>query len=86
MILSNAVIISELCPFFIIIFSVIFLKEKLKPVHIVVILIAFSGIIFIVNSTKANMAIIPASIALLGAIFNGLSYVLVRHLGHKEKT
>ena len=85
MILSNAVIISELCPFFIIIFSAIFLREKLKSVHIIAILIAFSGMIFIVNPTSANMAIIPAMIALLGAICSGLSYVLVRHLGHKEK-
>lgn len=85
MILSNAVIISELCPFFIIIFSAVFLKEKFKSIHIIAILIAFSGMIFIVNPTNVHMAIIPASIALFGAIFNGLSYVLVRHLGHKEK-
>lgn len=57
----------------------------IKSVHIIAILIAFSGMLFIVNPTKADMGIIPASIALLGAIFNGFSYALVRHLGHKEK-
>ena len=84
MILPNAVIISNLCPFFIIIFSAIFLKEKLKSIQVVAVLIALSGMIFIVNP-GGKLAIIPAGIALLGAIFNGLSYVLVRHLGHKEK-
>lgn len=31
------------------------------------------------------MPIIPAIIAILGAMCAGLSYVLVRHLGHKER-
>ncbi|WP_297435519.1 DMT family transporter [uncultured Clostridium sp.] len=84
MILPNAVIISNLCPFFIIIFSAIFLKEKLKSVQVIAVLIALSGMIFIVNP-GGKLALIPAGVALLGAIFNGISYVLVRHLGHKEK-
>lgn len=84
MILPNAVIISNLCPFFIIIFCAIFLKEKLKSMQVVAILIAFSGMLFIVNP-GGKMTLVPALIALLGATFNGLSYVLVRHLGHRER-
>lgn len=84
MILPNAVILSNLCPFFIIIFSAIFLREKLKPIQVIAILIAFSGMFFIINP-GGKMSIIPAIIGVLGAIFAGLSYVLVRHLGHKEK-
>ncbi|MGL5617246.1 MAG: DMT family transporter [Sarcina sp.] len=84
MILPNAVIISNLCPFFIIIFSAIFLKENLKSMQVIAILVAFSGMFFIINP-GGKLALIPAAIAFLGATFNGLSYVLVRHLGHREK-
>lgn len=84
MILPNEVILSNLCPFFIIIFSAVFLREKIKPMQIVAIIIAFSGMFFIINP-GGKMPIIPAVIAVLGAMFAGLSYVLVRHLGHKEK-
>lgn len=83
MILPNAVIISNLCPFFIIIFSAIFLRERLKPMQIVAVIVAFSGMFFIINP-GGKMAVFPAVIGLVGALCAGLSYVLVRHLGHKE--
>ncbi|WP_297633147.1 DMT family transporter [uncultured Clostridium sp.] len=83
MILPNAVIISNLCPFFIIILSAVFLREKLKPMQIVAVIVAFSGMFFIINP-GGKMAIFPAVIGLIGALCAGLSYVLVRHLGHKE--
>ncbi|MGL4452197.1 MAG: DMT family transporter [Sarcina sp.] len=83
MILPNATIISNLCPFFIIILSAVFLKERLKPMQIVAILVAFSGMFFIINP-GGKMPILPALIGLVGALCAGLSYVLVRHLGKKE--
>lgn len=86
LILSDATILNKLSPFFVIIFSYLFLKEKLKPIHIICLLAAFSGVLFIVRPS-GNLAsnFIPAIIGLCSAAFAGGAYTFVRYLGGKEK-
>ncbi len=86
LILSDATILNKLSPFFVIIFSYLFLKEKLKPIHIISLLVAFLGVLFIVRPTgNLTINLIPSILGLCSAAFAGGSYTFVRYLGGKEK-
>lgn len=86
LILSDATILNKLSPFFVIIFSYLFLKEKLKPIHIISLLVAFLGVLFIVRPTgNLTSNLIPSILGLCSAAFAGGSYTFVRYLGGKEK-
>ncbi len=86
LILSNATILNKLSPFFVIIFSYLFLKEKLKPIHIISLLVAFLGVLFIVKPTgNLTGSLIPSLVGLCSAAFAGGAYTFVRYLGGKEK-
>lgn len=86
LILSDATILNKLSPFFVIIFSYLFLKENLKPIHIIALLIAFSGVLFIVRPTGSlAINLVPSLIGLCSAAFAGGAYTFVRYLGGKEQ-
>lgn len=85
MLLANATMLTELSPFFVIIFSFIFLKEKLKPLQIIAIIIAFIGMIFVVHPSSSRFDIIAALCALLSAVMAGGAYTTMRYLGPIEK-
>lgn len=85
LVLSNATILNQLSPFFVIIFSYLFLKEKIKPIHILSIIVAFIGVLFIVKpSFTMNITLIASLIGLSSAIFAGGAYTCVRYLSSKE--
>lgn len=87
LILSNATILNQLSPFFLIIFSYLFLKEKIKPIHIFALLTAFIGVLFIVRpSFNINTTFIASLIGLSSAAFAGGAYTCVRYLSPKEKS
>lgn len=70
LILSDATILNKLSPFFVIIFSYLFLKEKLKPIHIISLFVAFTGVLFIVRPSGSLASnIMPALIGLCSAAF-----------------
>lgn len=84
LVLSDANMLNKLSPFFVIIFSAIFLKEKIKSNQAVAVIIAFIGALFIIKPTL-NFAIIPYVAGILGAIFAAAAYTCLRVLGGKEK-
>lgn len=84
LILSDANMLNKMSPFFVIIFSALFLKEKLKPTHIVTIIAGFLGSLLIIKPTF-TIAIIPYVAGLSSALFAGSAYTCVRALGGKEK-
>ncbi|MCU9812657.1 DMT family transporter [Paraclostridium sp. AKS81] len=84
LVLSDANMLNKLSPFFVIIFSAIFLKEKIKSNQAVAVIIAFIGALFIIKPTM-NFAIIPYVAGILGAIFAAAAYTCLRVLGGKEK-
>lgn len=84
LILSDASMLNKLSPFFVIIFSFIFLKEEIKPVHILALLVAFLGSFFIIKPSF-NSDLFPSIIGLSSAAFAGAAYTIVRYLGGKEK-
>lgn len=83
LILSDANMLNKLSPFFVIIFSAIFLGEKINFKQIISIGIAFIGVLFIIKPTF-NVDIFPFIIGILGAVFAAGAYTCLRSLGSKE--
>lgn len=84
LVLSDSVMLNKLSPFFVIIFSLIFLKEKIKPSQVIALILAFLGSIFIIKPGFSSDTF-PSLIGLASALFAGGAYTFVRYLGGREK-
>ncbi len=82
--LADAVILNKTSPFFVIIFSSLFLGEKMKRLQIPAILMAICGIVLI-SPPKLDYSFLPALAALLSAVFAGAAYTTLRHLRLSDK-
>lgn len=76
--------LNKLSPFLVIIFSALFLKEKINLRQLISIIIAFIGALFIIRP-EFNMAVMPAIVGVLGAVCAAAAYTCLRFLGGKEK-
>ena len=86
MVLSDASMLNKMSPFFVIIFSFIFLKERLTAFQAITVICAFIGSLFIIKPSFSNVEFFPAIIGFLGGMGAGLAYTCVRYLGqHGEK-
>lgn len=83
LILSDANMLNKLSPFFVLIFSAVFLKERLKPSHIITILLGFLGALLIIKPSF-SLELIPYMAGIFSALFAGAAYTCVRSLGGKE--
>lgn len=84
LVLSDASILNKLSPFFAILFSFFILKEKLTPIQISAVTIAFCGALLVIKPGFAVAdAVIPSLIGVAGGLCAGLAYTLVRVLGRK---
>lgn len=81
LLLSNASMLNKMSPFFVLIFSFLFLREKLKPTQIIVVIVAFIGSLFIIKPTLSNLQLVPSLIGLMGGVAAGAAYTFVRMLG-----
>ena len=81
--LADASILNKMSPFFAIIFSIFILKEKIKPVQMLIVIGAFVGALCVIKPSFANTATIPALIGLCGGMCAGLAYTLVRFMGQR---
>lgn len=81
MVLSDASMLNKMSPFFAIIFSFIFLKEKISLSQTVLVIFAFLGSLFIIKPTFTSMEFLPAIIGFLGGMGAGAAYTTVRYLG-----
>ncbi len=79
--LADASMIQKLSPFLVIIFSFLFLKEKVKLYQIICVIGAFFGSLFVIKP-GADIDIIPALVGLLGAVGAGSAYTAVRALSN----
>lgn len=86
MVLSDASMLNKMSPFFVIVFSFIFLKERLTLFQGASVVIAFIGSLFIIKPSFSNVDFFPALLGFLGGMGAGLAYTCVRYLGqHGEK-
>ena len=79
--LGDASILNKMSPFFAVLFSLIFLKERLKTYQVLVLIGAFIGVIFVIKPTFANAELFPSLCGLFGGIAAGAAYSMVRALG-----
>lgn len=82
--ISDASILNKLSPFFAIIFSIFLLKEKPKPIEIILVCIAFIGAMFVVRPTF-NLEVLPALSGFVSGACAGFAYTCVRILGIKKE-
>jgi drug/metabolite transporter (DMT)-like permease len=79
---ADAAILNKMSPFFTLIFSAIFLKEKVKPKQAVAIGIAFLGAMFVIKPTMSNVELFPSICGFIGGVCAGGAYTCVRHMGN----
>lgn len=84
LVLSDANMLNKLSPFFVVIFSFIFLKERIKFKQVIPIIVAFIGALFVINP-EFSVRLIPYIVGVLGGISAAAAYTCVRALGNKEK-
>ena len=75
--------LNKMSPFFTLIFSAIFLKEKVKLRQAVAIFIAFLGALFVIKPSFANAELLPSIAGFVGGMCAGGAYTCVRHMGNK---
>lgn len=78
--LADAAILNKMAPFFTILFCFIILREKIKPVPMICIIIAFFGSILIVKPSFNFSQMIPTLAAFMGGVGAGLAYASIRKL------
>lgn len=81
--ISDASMLNKLSPFFAVVFSFIFLKEKPKLVQALGVFVAFIGSLFIIKPSMDFTHTFPSIVALCGGIGAGAAYTAVRGLGQR---
>ncbi len=82
--LAEATILNKLAPFFVIIFSFMFLKEKIKPYQIFAVLTAFLATLLIIKPNFAGGSHIYSSlVGAFGGMMAGAAYTTVRFLSQR---
>lgn len=77
--LSDAVLLNRMSPFFVILLSVFFLKEKITRLQISAMIIAIIGAGFVIKP-QFTYTMLPALIGLSSSIFAASAYVTLRQL------
>lgn len=85
MMISNSTVLSSLSPLFAIVFGALFLKENIKPLHIILFLVSFAGVLFIVKPSGSGYFLVPSALAIVSSIFAGFVSTCLRFLGKSEK-
>lgn len=83
LLLPNAVILNQLGPFFIIIFSFIFLNEKIRKFQIGALIVAFLGIILVIGPSSLG-SLKPSIVEIFSAVTLGIVFTCIRYLSDKE--
>ncbi|MDO5716927.1 MAG: DMT family transporter [Tissierellia bacterium] len=80
---ADAAILQKSSPFFVAIFSVLFLKERITKLEVLAFVIAFAGTIFVTKPSLSHLSL-PSLAGLFSAIFAALAYVIISTLKGKE--
>ncbi len=82
MVVADASMLNKLSPFFVLIFSIFLLNERVKPFQLFCIILAFIGVMFIVKPGFSGMRLFPALVGFFGGACAGFAYTCVRKLGN----
>ena len=81
--LSDASMLNKLSPFFAVLASYFILRERFSLRQGLILLGAFTGVLFIVKPSFHNVNLVPALIGVCGGLCAGIAYTFVRKLGQK---
>lgn len=81
--LGDATILNKLSPFFVVLFAVLFLKERLSRYALPALVCALAGAIMVVKP-RLDVSVGPAAAGVLSAAASGAAYTVVRSLRGKE--
>lgn len=81
-VLADASILQKMAPFFAIVFSFVLMKERIKPVPLIAILIAFLGSVLIVKPSFNFTKVLPTLAGFIGGVGAGFAYACVRKLSY----
>lgn len=81
--LADASILNKMSPFFVIIFSIFILKEKLKFFQAFAVTGAFIGAMCVIKPSFYNIDLFPSLLGFIGGMCAGFAYTMVRLLGQK---
>jgi drug/metabolite transporter (DMT)-like permease len=80
--LADATILNKLSPFFVAVFAVLFLREKLSKHVLPALLCAFVGAALVIKP-QLNLGAVPATAGIMSAAASGAAYTIVRSLRGK---
>ncbi|MBQ7265844.1 MAG: DMT family transporter [Firmicutes bacterium] len=80
---ANASMLNKMSPFFAVIFSFLFLKERPKLYQVLGIFVAFLGAMFIIKPGGDFGDVMPALVGFCGGMGAGCAYTAVRALGER---
>lgn len=83
LILSDATMLNKMSPFFTLIFSFIFLKERISLRQCAIVVGAFIGSLFVIKPVFSNANLTASLIGFLGGLGAGGAYTCVRALGKR---
>lgn len=79
--LGDAMTLNKLAPFFTVLFSWLFIREKISLRQALCVVGAFVGAMFVVKPGFAGVSLFPALMGLVGGFCAGSAYACVRELG-----
>lgn len=83
LVIADASMLNKLSPFFVLIFSYVILKEKVKLYQWICILVAFLGSLFVIKPSADIWHNPAALVGILGGIGAGFAYSFVRIAGNR---
>lgn len=86
LVLADASMLNKMSPFFVVIFSFLFLKERINKVQTTAVIIAFLGSLLIIKPSFSNAELLPALMGFIGGMCAGAAYTAVRRLGQKGES
>ena len=81
LVLSDASILNKMSPFFAVLFSLVFVRERPRLYQWLVLTGAMVGAVFVIKPGFQNAAFLPAVIGFMSGVFAGAAYGCVRKLG-----
>ncbi len=86
LILADSAMLNKLSPFFVLIFAGIFLKNPIKPFHIISVTLALIGAALVIKPSFDFTSMAPALAGLTSAFVAGITYTIISYLGGKENS
>ena len=83
LVIADASMLNKLSPFFVLIFSYLILKEKVKLYQWICIIVAFLGSLFVIKPSGDILRNPAALIGILGGVGAGFAYAFVRISGKR---